>query len=50
MTPQLALTVLQTLASRLDGLANMLLGNWARISSGLEEVSGLVGDQGPGHS
>ncbi|GLI68882.1 hypothetical protein VaNZ11_013429 [Volvox africanus] len=35
---QLAMAVLQALVSRLDGVANMVLANWSRISSGLEEI------------
>ncbi|GLC51290.1 hypothetical protein PLESTB_000486500 [Pleodorina starrii] len=35
---QLALVVLQTLVARLDGVANLLLSNWGRISSGLEQI------------
>ncbi|GIL43214.1 hypothetical protein Vafri_1018 [Volvox africanus] len=35
---QLAMAVLQALVSRLDGVASMVLANWSRISSGLEEI------------
>ncbi|EFJ51997.1 hypothetical protein VOLCADRAFT_103197 [Volvox carteri f. nagariensis] len=40
---QLAMIVLQTLVARLDGVANMLLANWSRISSGLEEIESASG-------
>ncbi len=38
LCPQLAMMVLNALASRLEVVATMVLSNWSHVSQGLEQV------------